>query len=265
MLYKTFCRLQQNCAKHRRFYLILLLACLGGILSVGRATLAEKAPEGYSEAAAAAREYLYALAAGDRETLNRLTPNQLEHYYGPSMFKQVPVLSNPRARLHMALIDFEGESTDPCLPKQGTISLVLEDTRKIDKWMVQGIFWKGAAALTINPLKCSATEADRSQEPAVKASALKYLRAWQDNDWQRMQYMTFDWVNHKRVMRSNAIVRSMDLKAFPRPDGSVRVDFTAKVSPRFPIIRILRKTVTGHVYTVKEDGVWKVRGMLAGI
>jgi hypothetical protein len=249
---------------HFWLILALLTALLGNSLAGVRAE-AQTAKEADPGASKAARDYLYALAKGDKETLKGLTPLKLENYYGPSLFAQTPLLTNPRVRGHRALVDFEADSTDPDLPKQGTLSLVLKDSRTADRWVLRGIFWKGSSSLTLNPFKYSETPADRTQEPAIKVCALKYLRAWQAKDWETLQYMTYDWLDRKRPLKGDAIVRSIDLKARPRADGSVRVEFTASVSPRFPIINMFRKTVNGHIYTVKEDGVWKVRGMLVSI
>jgi hypothetical protein len=251
--------------RHFWLKLALLIALSGNLFPVGRAvgqTAKEAADPGATKAA---RDYLYALAKGDKVTLQSLTPDKLENYYGPSLFAEIPLLTNPRVIGHRALVDFEAKSTDPDLPKQGTLSLVLKDSRTADRWVMRGIFWKGSSSLTLNPFKYSETPADRSQEPAVKTCALKYLRAWQAKDWQTMQFMTYDWLDRKRPLKGDAIIRSMELKGSCRADGSVRVEFTASVSPRFPIIKVFRKTVRGHIYTVKEGGVWKVRGMLVSI
>jgi|GEM_PF-1671852 len=242
----------------------LFLGVLGNALFIGP-VVAQTAKAVEPGAEAAARSYLYALAKGDKVTLKSLTPDRLENYYGPSLFADPPLLTNPRVIGHRALVDFEAKSTDPDLPKQGTLSLVMRDSRTTDRWVMRGIFWKGSSSLTLNPFKYSETPADRSQEPAVKTCALKYLRAWQAKDWQTLDYMTYDWLDRKKPLRGDAIIRSINLSARPRPDGSVRVEFTASVSPRFPIVKIFRKSIKGHIYTVKEEGVWKVRGMLVSI
>jgi hypothetical protein len=252
-------RKQFNC-----FELILLLAFFGNCFwGGGVSAQTQKQPD--PGAAKAAREYLYALAKGDKATLTALTPQKLENYYGPSLFSRIPTLSKPRVKGHRALIDFDGQSSDPDLPKQGTIALVLKDSRTTDRWVVRGIFWQGSSSLTLNPFKYSETPTDRSQEPSVKACAFKYLQAWEANDGKILQYMTYDWLNKKKPLKGDAIIRSIALQSHGRPDGSVRVEFTAAVSPRFPIVNLFRKTARGHIYVIQEEGVWKVRGMLAGI
>jgi hypothetical protein len=213
----------------------------------------------------AAEQYLYALARGDKETLKRLTPERPENFYGPCLFRKMPVLSNPRAKGHRGLIDFQADSTDSALPEQGTIALTMRDSRQFDRWQVRGIFWQGGSSFALNPFNYSPTEKDRIQEAQVKACAEKYLRAWLEEDWAMMEHMTFDWLDRKKPLKGEFYIRSLELESAPRPDGSVRVEFSARVSLRFPIVGFLRRTAGGVLYTVKEDGKWKVRGMTAAL
>ena len=212
----------------------------------------------------AAEDYLYALARGDKERLLELTPKDLEKFYGPPLFREMPVLKNPRAKGHRGLIDFEGESTDPALPSQGTISMTMRDSRQFDRWQVRAIVWKSGSNLTLNPFKYSPTEKDRIQEVQIRACAAKYLKAWMEEDWQGMDHMTFDWIN-RRSLKGSFYVRSLDFDSSLRPDGSVRVEFRAKVSPRLPILGLIRRTAEGFFYVVQEDGQWKVRRMTASL
>lgn len=233
---------------------LALCACIGAAFAQNQAAAERGAVE-------AARRYFQAFAKGDKVTLRRLTPTQPENFYGPFLFKEMPKLLNPRADGHRGLIDFEGDPIDPVLPRQGTMMMVLRDGRKVDPWQARGIFWKRESTLSVNPFKYSPTKADKLHEPVIRDAATKYLRAWQDKDWATMQDLTYDWLSRKKPLRSEFSIRSLQLKAVPRPEGSVRVDYTAVVSPRFPIIGLFRYTAKGVLYLVKEDGEWKIRGM----
>jgi len=251
-------------------YLLLCLAaaaCVSQWLRNGETAPAQASTAGAIEmgAARAANDYLHALARGDKKALRRLTPERPENFYGPCLFLRMPTLRDARASGHRGLIDFEGQPLDPALPQQGTIALTLRDSRKVDRWQVRGLFWKGASSLTLNPFNYSPTEADRAQEAQVRAGAAKYLRAWLEEDWPTMQHMTYDWLGRKKPLRGEVYIRSLELQPALRPDGSVRVEFVASVSPRFPIVSVFRRTVRGLLYAVKEEGKWKIRGMTAAL
>jgi len=251
-------------------YLLLCLLATAGLsqwLGSEEAAPAQASTVGAMEMGPAkvANDYLHALARGDKKTLRRLTADRLENFYGPCLFLRMPTLRNARATGHRGLIDFEGAPSDAALPQQGTITLTLRDSRKVDRWQVQSLFWKGASSLTLNPFNYSPTEADRAQEAEVQAGATKYLRAWLEQDWQTMQYMTYDWLGRKKPLRGQVYIRSLELQPALRPDGSVRVEFVARVSPRFPVVSVFRRTVRGLLYAVKEEGKWKIRGMTAAL
>ncbi len=259
------------CGKYRWIVGLLLFGAVvlgkspgfGGQYAEGASGRPESSKNIESGAVEAARQYLQALATGDKNTLRRLTPERPENFYGPSLFSGMPTLQNPRVKGHRGLIDFEGECGDPALPQQGTIAFTLRDSRKADPWQVRGIFWKGASSLTLNPFNYSETQADRAREPLLRAAATKYLRAWREKDWETLQYMTYDWLNRKKPLRGDVYMRSLELHPALRPDGSVRVQFTARVSPRFPLVSVFRRTARGMLYAVKEDGEWKIRRMTA--
>lgn len=79
-----------------------------------------------------------------------------------------------------------------------------------------------------------------------------------------MQALTFDWLGRrKRPIEQEVIIRTIALKSALRPDGSVRVDFVATVSPWTKALRLIRRKVTGTLYAVKEGGEWKIRGITA--
>ncbi|NIM68154.1 MAG: hypothetical protein GTO55_08500 [Armatimonadetes bacterium] len=248
------------------FMLTLLLEPAGFMGGNARAAAPARAERAVDPGAMeAVDEYLYALARGDKETLKRLTPQRPENFYGPCLFKKMPTLSAARAKGHRGLIDFEGEPTDAELPAQGTIALTMRDSRQFDRWQVRGIFWKGASSLSLNPFNYSPTEQDRIQEVQVQACAEKYLRAWLEEDWETMSHMTYDWLNRKKPMKGSFYIRSLDLKPALLSDGSVRVEFRARISLRLPLLSLIRRTARGTLFAVEEEGQWKVRQMTAAL
>jgi len=257
-------------ASFRRGFMLFLLLLGAAFLLAWNSESAKSAVSdaaGAADPAAveAAKRYLHALASGDKKSLRLLTPKRLANFYGPCLFKEMPALSNPRVKGHRGLIDFEGKSTDPALPSQGTIALTLRDSRKFDRWQVRAVIWKGGSSLSLNPFEYSSTEADRIQEGQVRASATKYLCAWLQQDWATMDHLTYDWLNRKKPMKGEFYIRSLALESALRPEGSVRVEFTARISPRLPLIGLFRHTARGLLYMVKEEGEWKVRGMTAAL
>jgi hypothetical protein len=248
----------------RNHYLLALVGIflVWGFLNSARA--AEAAAKVEPGAVEVCKKYLYAYADGNKELMRSLMAKEPHNYYGPCLFTEMPKLSNVRVRGGRAMIDFEGPSCDPALPRKGTIGLSNKDAGDGKRWRVRVIFWKGAQALSVNSIERSERPKDRAQEPLVRAAAEKYLQAWLKEDWKAMQAVTWDFLNKRAPLEKEVMIRSLSCRPTARPDGSVRVTFNVTASPRAAVINLLRRSATGHIYTVKENGEWKVRGITTG-
>ena len=216
-------------------------------------------------AAEAVRQYLYGFADGNKPLLQSLMAKKPENYYGPCLFTRLPVLTNPRVERGRALIDFAGEATDPALPREGIIALIAKNHGAGRHWHVRAIFWRGADAFSFNPISASKTAKEIGQEKHVYATAAKYLRSWLNRDWEALPEITYDWLNKTSPLQKEVILRWVKLSPSRRPDGSVRVKFTACVSPRIAVLGLIRRNANGIIYTVKENGEWKIRGITAAL
>ena len=235
----------------QRLLVPLLLALLLAHVSAALGTLDPEAEK-------AARGYLTALARNDRPTMKRLSPSQPADFYGPFMFAQLPSLENPRVDSHRAAVDFEGKSIDPDLPSQGIITLVKLDDRTTDAWVVRQVLWYDEKRLPVGVQvpKKSVTSADQRQEPQVFRSARSFLLAWQNGDYQQMEYLHYDWLSRERKPPKSVKLRSLSLREAGRLEGAIKVTFEARLT----LLGFIPYRAKGLVYVLKEGDAWKVRG-----
>jgi len=190
----------------------------------------------------------------------------LENFYGPCLFAAMPKLSNTRVDGARAMVDFNGQPSDPALPREGTIVM-----QNIDldghgrKWHIRAIFWKNNASISAREVTQSRDPKDKAKIPQVQAVATQYINSWLKEDWKTMNKLTYDWLSKERPLSKEVYIRDMKFDGALRPDGSVRVEFTITASPRAKMIKFIKKTGTGMMYVVKEDDTWKVRGITASL
>jgi hypothetical protein len=207
----------------------------------------------------AARDYLLAFSRNDRPAMKRLTPTQPANFYGPFMFKRLPRLKNPRVDAHRAAIDFEGESIDARLSPRGTITLVKLDERETEAWVVRQVLWydKEHLPLGVRLPKESVTKADQEQESEVRQSARAFLVAWQGEDYERMNYLSFDWLSRENKDPPKLIkLRKLQFSEAGRLEGATRVEYQAQLT----LLGFIPHRANGFLYLLKEGEDWKVRG-----
>jgi hypothetical protein len=209
-------------------------------------------------AAKVAKTFLRAFTENDRDTITGLLPKKRSNLYGPSPFAGMPKLVKPRADTRTGAIDFEGKMSDRNLPSKGTIILRLVEEDGVRAWRARQLYWYEELPPEAQVPDSSPTAEDRAQEPAIREAATEFIDAWLAADYERMDGLTFHWWEVPRDPPKWVRMKGVDLTARPTQLDGLRIDFTADLR----VARILPKDVSGNLWLVEENGVWRVRPLM---
>ncbi|HUU54142.1 MAG TPA: hypothetical protein VMY87_04410 [Armatimonadota bacterium] len=233
---------------------LVIIALAAALAQPGGGESAPTAPLP-APAAKVARNFLYAFAENDRDTISSLLPKELKNLYGPCPFARRPELSKPRADTRTGAIDFKGRMADPGLPSKGTIILRLVEEDGLRAWRVRQLYWYKNLPPEADIPDTSATAEDRRQEPAIRRATAEFIEAWQSGDYEKMDRLTFHWWEVPRDPPSWVKMNGADLIARPTQLDGLRVDFVAQLR----VLRVIPKDVRGNLWLVQEEGSWRVR------
>jgi len=209
-------------------------------------------------AAKVAKTFLRAFTENDRDTIASLLPQKRSNLYGPSPFAGMPKLVKPRADTRTGAIDFEGKMSDRNLPSKGTIILRLVEEDGVRAWRARQLYWYEELPPEAQVPDSSPTAEDRAQEPAIREAATEFIDAWLEADYERMDRLTFHWWEVPRDQPKWVRLKGVDLTARPTQLDGLRIDFTADLR----VARILPKDVSGNLWLVEENGIWRVRPLM---
>jgi hypothetical protein len=207
------------------------------------------------DAAKVARDFLTAFCSNDRDAIQVMIPRDLAALYGPSPFARMPSLLKPRADGRVGAVDFQGQMVDPGLPTKGTIILRCLEQGGTKVWQVRQIYWYEKLPPEANLPDESPTEADRKQEPKLREAVKDLIHYWLAGDYCEVDGRVFHWWQVDRRPPKWVRMTGVGLDAKATNLGGIRVDFTV----RLKVLRLLPKSVSGTLWIVQEQGVWRVR------
>jgi hypothetical protein len=206
------------------------------------------------EGAKVAKDFLFAFARNDRDTITTMLPRALENRYGPCPFVRLPALKEPRVDGSTGTILFEG-GIAPGVAKAGMLTLRRVKAGGSKVWRVRQIFWYDELPAEAKKRRRSPTSADRRQEPAVRAASEEFIRTWLTGGYEELDRQVFHWWDRDREEPKWVKMTGVDLTSAKESLGGMRVDFRATLK----VLGTLPKRVDGTLWLVLEDGAWRVR------
>jgi len=206
---------------------------------------------------AVAKAFVAAFCGNDRSAVSAMLPKSLRDLYGPCLFSQMPVLSNPRFDGRTGMVDFEGPMLDADLPTKGLMTFRLVDDGDAKVWRIRQIYWYHAVPAEVNTrlAKPAPTADDAQQEPALLRTATDFLGAWLSGDFQAVDKFVFRWWEVPRKKPAWVRLAGVDVHHQSTSPAGTRVDFEA----RLRLIGFMPKQAKGSLWLVQEDGQWRVR------
>ncbi len=231
---------------------ILLIVFSATLLASGAAWSATVALS--PDAARVARDFLFAFARNDRNTISTMLPKTLENRYGPSPFVRVPAFTEPRVDGSTGTILFEG-GVVPGLSTKGMLTLRRVTVGGVKAWRVRQMYWYDELPPEAKKRERSPTSADRRQEPAIRAASEQFVRTWLTGDYEQLDRLVFHWWDRDRDPPKWVKMTGVELRSAKESLGGMRVDFRASLK----VLKTIPKKVDGTLWLVQEDGVWRVR------
>ncbi|OPZ81941.1 MAG: hypothetical protein BWY76_02868 [bacterium ADurb.Bin429] len=204
-----------------------------------------------------AMRFLQAYVRQDIATVRNYVPTSLEAMFGAYPFTAPYTLARPKVDDGQALVEFTGKVADRNLPPKGGVLM----RREGDDWKVRQIIFYDNVPRLLNLPSRSVTNADRGQEPAVKAVAQHFLEAWRRKDAARMDELTYKWQMVNKDPIKGLSLTKITMSNSTTTGGEPLVKYSAKITYRFGILSY-SMDFKGGLVMVKHNGDWKVRGSL---
>ncbi len=234
----------------KRILLYSLLATLllcGGAAGVLRAAAAD-------EQHAVVEQFLRAYFRNNWAAVKRVVPASRIAMFGPYPYKEFHFTDVAKVQTNQAVMEFAAASVDGNIPTKGGLLMY----RKDGTWLVRQVLYYDKVPRIFRLPNKSVTDADRAEEPRVKASASAFMSAWKANEEKAMLHRSYDWLSRDDDEIAGLRISDLTTDCTTTHWGDPFVHYSVKASYHFGPFSY-SMGVRGGLILVRENGTWKVR------
>jgi hypothetical protein len=237
-----------------RRYLIVVLIFVVVLFAFGAKR--SKADDA-SERAEVAKKFIDGYFRNDYDVMKACVPAGFKDLTGTFPFNGQPAITAIKVDENQALADFTANVADSRIPTRGAVLFY----KRTGLWYVRQVLYYNKIPKVFNLPSKSKTSSDKSFEPVVRETAVKFLKLWEEGNYEKMEQLWFRWPDMDREPIAKLSVRNIKITQEELKWKDTYINFSCQIAYKLTSwLPPATMQVKGHFSMVKVGDVWKVRG-----